>query len=865
MSNAVDKRVVILQTREDRSVESVETLGRAAAIIKEKGQDNVLANYVEWIALQYENFPYLEDGPVNDILDFLGSDSFRRDPSKKKLRKEMLEDPTEVQFVEVAELSERWHERLAAKEGSKNAVRGEYKTRESFIDFDDGWSIVTVPVDDLKVEGQLMGHCVGGHGYARRVTSGEDQILSLRDPKNRPHATIQLRTKNGKIMDIPQIAGKRNRAVQATCRPYIRKLVTKLFREYDCQLTVNEYIDILHNDEANQILTLLENFTDLKKAARKLREMEFPIHKLNLNYYNRQPSLTEDEEKARLFITHALRVADSSKAIEVIEENYKILLEPQGHDTYNHRYGAVLNLVQNPAIVRSDKLLEIVFEYAKKQDEDLRNGRRDYGYSPNVMTEILRQPRILEAKRELIIKVVQKRFEEEITRASQPNSIAHPYEAVAEERADRVPDAVAIGDVAGHQLRLASAAAARYRADPLKPYAVIAETLASASQRDMTDECREWYWRKIKAIAAKPPKRGRKAEPLNAIGKYAARDKYIAPGTRCEVMVATIDRLKKVGSAARAQDVMMRLASSPEIFDTMTPEQIQNDFVNSPYGDVKRCFLVNPRLSEFPDHALEMVRKSTLAHSTMSRSFVEKNPRLSVLPEMQAGLLRPSNAPFNTVSPHPFFLFADRHSLDPIKLGEKDYTFSQDFLVDMWFKLNLTSLAPLYILSSTKHWAFTVFETFGSYLLSNSYPIYLYAFAHNANLGEHPEIVEQIRNSKLFRKHWKIRRAMARLANLAQFPELAEELLNDESQSVQMEAKSNLGAPHKSQLRAAQQKKNQEKVLKQYVSLGEDAEPNSHDEWLLYPTEDMEAADPLNAKTTKSNENTVRQPVPAAS
>lgn len=58
--------------------------------------------------------------------------------------------------------------------------------------YPNGWSVrnLTKP-DELRAEGDAMGHCVGGHGYAESVDRGHTIIHSLRDEKNRPHATIE--------------------------------------------------------------------------------------------------------------------------------------------------------------------------------------------------------------------------------------------------------------------------------------------------------------------------------------------------------------------------------------------------------------------------------------------------------------------------------------------------------------------------------------------------------------------------------------------------------------------------------------------------------------------------------------------------
>ena len=51
----------------------------------------------------------------------------------------------------------------------------------------------------LKYEGDTMGHCVGG--YCPSVASGETRIFSLRDAKNEPHVTIEVRPHKIKTWD----------------------------------------------------------------------------------------------------------------------------------------------------------------------------------------------------------------------------------------------------------------------------------------------------------------------------------------------------------------------------------------------------------------------------------------------------------------------------------------------------------------------------------------------------------------------------------------------------------------------------------------------------------------------------------------
>lgn len=46
--------------------------------------------------------------------------------------------------------------------------------------------------EELKYEGKVMGHCVGGSNYKQKIKNGLSIILSIRDDKNQPHVTIEI-------------------------------------------------------------------------------------------------------------------------------------------------------------------------------------------------------------------------------------------------------------------------------------------------------------------------------------------------------------------------------------------------------------------------------------------------------------------------------------------------------------------------------------------------------------------------------------------------------------------------------------------------------------------------------------------------
>lgn len=109
----------------------------------------------------------------------------------------------------VAALQE-WDEEL--REAQELAQSEQYEEHEVVHSFGDGWTIQRVQTaHDLELEGELMGHCVGG--YCHQVNNGDSYIYSLRDPKNRPHVTIELNedheSKDGAV--VRQIQGKEDK------------------------------------------------------------------------------------------------------------------------------------------------------------------------------------------------------------------------------------------------------------------------------------------------------------------------------------------------------------------------------------------------------------------------------------------------------------------------------------------------------------------------------------------------------------------------------------------------------------------------------------------------------------------------------
>lgn len=144
-------------------------------------------------------------------------------------------DIMKISLQEAKSNSDQWHEELKQKEKDESL---KYKTNNVVYQFPDGWSIVKLSGADCTPEGEMMGHCSGG--YDRRVNDGTTQIYSLRDPKNKPHVTIEmmipktpqeevkmLRSPNSnpvyKHIDIQQIQGKGNEEPIDEYKQYVKQ------------------------------------------------------------------------------------------------------------------------------------------------------------------------------------------------------------------------------------------------------------------------------------------------------------------------------------------------------------------------------------------------------------------------------------------------------------------------------------------------------------------------------------------------------------------------------------------------------------------------------------------------------------------
>jgi hypothetical protein len=129
-------------------------------------------------------------------------------------------DLGEMTWEQALAASEEWHEQYADQEA------GEYESRNVVQEWPDGYTMVELGPADCATEGAIMQHCVGDpkQGYAERLRDGEIAIYSLRDPNNRPHATIEV-YHPGIRDEVEQIQGKQNKPPIDKYRPYIEDFI----------------------------------------------------------------------------------------------------------------------------------------------------------------------------------------------------------------------------------------------------------------------------------------------------------------------------------------------------------------------------------------------------------------------------------------------------------------------------------------------------------------------------------------------------------------------------------------------------------------------------------------------------------------
>jgi hypothetical protein len=157
--------------------------------------DKSKSNYSElcyWVDHNLKN--YLEDNreDENEILHILDYLNFKNYSRLKKMS-----------YLEASSSSNKWVDSLNSKKKkyTDEVLEVDIKIVKSL---ESGYCLVDIiSKQAYSREGSLMGHCVSSY-YNNKKT----KILSLRDSKNLPHATIEVENNN-----VVQIRGKGNKPV----------------------------------------------------------------------------------------------------------------------------------------------------------------------------------------------------------------------------------------------------------------------------------------------------------------------------------------------------------------------------------------------------------------------------------------------------------------------------------------------------------------------------------------------------------------------------------------------------------------------------------------------------------------------------
>ena len=95
-------------------------------------------------------------------------------------------DIMQLDVDQLAAKIDEWDEELRSKNADLEKAGGEI-----VAEVGDGWTIRQLTNgEEATVEGDAMGHCVGGYGDAIEI--GQTLIYSLRDEQNLPHTTIEI-------------------------------------------------------------------------------------------------------------------------------------------------------------------------------------------------------------------------------------------------------------------------------------------------------------------------------------------------------------------------------------------------------------------------------------------------------------------------------------------------------------------------------------------------------------------------------------------------------------------------------------------------------------------------------------------------
>ena len=181
---------------------------------------------------------HLSEDQIEHILDFFDSDD-----APRRLRKMSVSD--------AVRLTDKWVKKLHRK--GENVVETEEDVKE-ILDLDEMRLVQLISKTSYKREGYLMSHCVASYH------NKECKVYSLRDIKNKPHATIEISKRGDRI---EQIKGKGNGSIH----PRYIKYVLKVLNHFNLEVKDSELKYLGYVSLADAVWEELKNWNKVKEMT----------------------------------------------------------------------------------------------------------------------------------------------------------------------------------------------------------------------------------------------------------------------------------------------------------------------------------------------------------------------------------------------------------------------------------------------------------------------------------------------------------------------------------------------------------------------------------------------------------------------
>lgn len=259
------------------------------------------------------------------------------------------------------EQMEAWVYEMSAANKTETEEESQWADETKVFEWPDGWYMAIVSPDDARLEGELMGHCVGG--YCDAIRRGSSWIYSLRDPKSNPHVTLEFEDygptdgndPGSSVLEVVQIQGKSDRKPIDEYITRIREWFNSLkemgytiqWASGSVQHDQEQYVDPEY-DYDNQLVIPVTKLSDLP-AALEVIERDGLTSFQEDDYTGNYKDVPFDGEEDEYGLSQ-----DTTKAEVVIPASFVSLGEVhgvggEGHDFLINLWKEFLNaLIQNP-------------------------------------------------------------------------------------------------------------------------------------------------------------------------------------------------------------------------------------------------------------------------------------------------------------------------------------------------------------------------------------------------------------------------------------------------------------------------------------------------------------------------------------